>query len=164
MYEADYAQHAELSQRYKNGANWFYWIAGLSIVTSIIAFAGGGWGFIISLGTTQVIDAVAAELSAGLGGAPRVVALVLDLLVTGAFVAFGVLAGKRFLWAYMIGLVAFLLDGLVSLLVQDWLGVVAHAVVLFIMFRGFQAGRELTSLEQAMAQQASEPASQPETV
>jgi hypothetical protein len=164
MYEADYGQRAELSQRYKNGANWFYWIAGLSIVTSIIAFAGGGWGFLISLGTTQVIDAIAAGLSAELGGAPRVVALVLDLLVTGAFVAFGVLAGKRFLWAYIIGLVAFLLDGLVSLLVQDWLGVVAHAVVLFIMFRGFQAGRELTNLEQAMAQQGSEPASQPETV
>jgi hypothetical protein len=164
MYEADYGQHAELSQRYKNGANWFYWIAGLSIVTSIIAFAGGGWGFLISLGTTQVIDAIAAGLSAELGGAPRVVALVLDLLVTGAFVAFGVLAGKKFLWAYIIGLVAFLLDGLVSLLVQDWLGVVAHAVVLFIMFRGFQAGRELTNLEQAMAQQGSEPASQPETV
>ena len=164
MYEADYGQHAELSQRYKNGANWFYWIAGLSIVTSIIAFAGGGWGFLISLGTTRVIDAIAAGLSAELGGAPTVVALVLDLLVTGAFVAFGVLAGKKFLWAYIIGLVAFLLDGLVSLLVQDWLGVVAHAVVLFIMFRGFQAGRELTNLEQAMAQQASEPASQPETV
>ena len=164
MYDADYAQHAELSQSYKNGANWFYWIAGLSIITSIIAFAGGGWGFLISLGTTNLIDAVANELSAELGGAPKIVALVLDLLVTGAFVGFGVLAGKKFLWAYVLGMVAFLFDGLVSLLVQDWIGVVVHAVVLFFLFRGFQAGRELTNLEQVMAQQAREAAPQPEPV
>jgi len=164
MYDADYAQHAQLSQGYKNGANWFYWIAGLSIITSIIAFAGGGWGFLISLGTTNLIDAVANELSAELGGAPKIVALVLDLLVTGAFVGFGVLAGKKFLWAYVLGMVAFLFDGLVSLLVQDWIGVVVHAVVLFFLFRGFQAGRELTNLEQVMAQQAREAAPQPEPV
>jgi hypothetical protein len=164
MYDADYAQHAELSQSYKNGANWFYWIAGLTIITSIIAFAGGGWRFLISLGTTQLIDGVAEALSAELGGAPKVVALVLDLLVTGAFVGFGVLAGKKLLWAYILGMVAFLFDGLVSLLVQDWIGVVVHAVVLFFMFRGFQAGRELTNLEQVMAQQAREATPQPEPV
>lgn len=165
MFDADYAQHAQLSQSYKNGANWFYWIAGLSIITSIISFAGGGWGFLISLGTTNLIDAMAQGLSAELGGAPKVVALVLDLLVTGAFVGFGVLAGKKLLWAYILGMVAFLFDGLVSLLVQDWLGVVVHAVVLFFMFRGFQAGRELSNLEQAMAQQQpAEAAPQPEPV
>ena len=100
---------------------------------------------------------MAAELSADLGGAPKIIALVLDLLVTGAFVGFGILAGKKLLWAYLLGMVVFLLDGLVSLFVQDLLGAVVHAVVLFLMFRSFQAGRELVSLEQTTAQQGSEP-------
>ena len=163
MYEADYAQHTELTQRYRNGSTWFYWIAGLTIATSIITFFGGGWRFLISLGTTQIIDAAADAVASGSGGVPKVVALVLDLLVTGTFVVFGVLAGKRYLWAYILGMVVFLLDGLVSLVIQDWIGVIAHAVVLFFMLRGFQAGRELESLEQSMAQQQ-QAAPQPEPV
>src|SRR5215207_6157256 len=154
MSDLDYIQHAELSQRLKTGANWFYWIAGLTIVNSLIAFGGGDWRFLISLGTTQVIDALAEGLSPGLGGAPKIIALVLDLIVTGVLVTFGWLAGQKHLWAYIFGMVVFLFDGLMSMIFQDWIGVIAHAVVLFFMFRGFQAGRELVNLEKAMAEQA----------
>ena len=49
----------------------------------------------------------------------------------------------------------FFLDGMVALLIQDWIGVVAHVVVLIFMVPGFLAGRQLEELEQAMAAQAS---------
>ena len=39
-------------------------------------------------------------------------------------------------------MIVFALDGLVSLLFQDLIGVLAHAVVLFFMARGYMAGRE----------------------
>lgn len=157
MQEIEYAHHTELAARYKSGANWFYWIAGLTIVTSIISFNGGDWRFLISLGTTQVIDAVADAWSAEVGGTPKVVALVLDLILTGVFVVFGVLANKKLLWAYILGMAIFVIDGLVSLMVQDLIGVVAHAVVLIFMVPGFLAGRKLVELEQAMAAQAPAP-------
>jgi hypothetical protein len=156
--EYDDVQHQELTQRYKSGANWFYWIAGLTIVTSLIAFFGGGIRFLISLGLTQFIDGLAAALATELGGA--VVALLLDLVVTGVFVLFGYLAGKKLLWAYVAGMVVFLLDGLLALAFQDVISVIAHAVVLFWLFRGFQAGRELISLEKTMADQAAATAQQ----
>ena len=149
MYEIE---NADLAAKYKSGANWFYWIAGLTIVTSIITYSGGNWRFLISLGTTQVIDAIAAGLSEQLGGAPQVVALVLDLILTGIFVLFGVLANKKLLWAYILGMVVFGLDGLVSLLIQDWIGVIAHVVVLVFMVPGFMAGRKLVEIEQMMAE------------
>ena len=38
----NYTQHSELAQRYRSGVNWFYWIAGLTIITSLIATFGGG--------------------------------------------------------------------------------------------------------------------------
>lgn len=162
MEEFEYAQHAEVSQRYKAGANWFYWIAGLTLVTSLIAIFGGGWRFLISLGTTQILDAIAEGLSTELGSVPKVIALVLDLIVTGVFILFGYFAGQKYLWAYILGMVVFFFDGLVSLLSQDLIGAVAHVVVLFFMFRGYQAGRELLNLEKAMAEKVPETAPQPE--
>ena len=152
-------QYDELAQRYKSGANWFYWIAGLTLVTSIISFTGGEWRFLISLGTTQVIDGLADAFSAELGGAPKIIAMVLDVILAGVFVVFGVLANKKLLWAYILGMAVFVLDGLVSLLVQDLIGVVAHVVVLIFMVPGFMAGRKLVELEQMMASQAQASAS-----
>jgi hypothetical protein len=162
MDEFEQAQYAEVLQRYKTGANWFYWIAGLTIITSVIAIFGGGWRFLISLGSTQLIDGIAEVFSAELGSAPKIIAFVLDLIVTGVFVLFGYLSNQKYLWAYMAGMVVFLLDGLVNLVVVDWIGVIVHVVVLFFMFRGYQAGRELMSLEQAMAAKVPDPVPQPE--
>ena len=161
----DYSQvaHAQLLQSYKSGVRWFYWIAGLSLITSIIMIFGGGWRFIVSLGATQIIDGFARGLSPEFG-AINVIALFMDILVTGIFVGFGLLAGRKLLWAYILGMVIFLLDGLVLLLLQDWLGAVFHALVLFWMFRGFQAGQELCALEKTMAEQSAQAPPQPEPV
>lgn len=145
-------------QKYKSGANWFYWIAGLTLVTSIMTFGGADWRFLISLGTTQVIDGIAVAMSDDLGGAPQIIALVLDVFLIGIFVFFGVLANKRLLWAYILGMVVFFLDGMVSLLISDWIGVIAHVVVLIFMVPGFLAGRQLLELEQTMAAEAQQSA------
>jgi CHASE2 domain-containing sensor protein len=109
---------------------------------------------LISLGVTQIIDGVAEAISAEGGGGAKVVALVVSLLISAVFVIFGWLANQKMLWAYIVGMVLFGLDGLLSLVAQDWIGVIAHGVVLFFLFRGFQAGRDLVSLEKAMAQSA----------
>jgi len=144
--------HAEYAHKYKSGAGWFYWIAGLTLITSIITFAGGNWRFLISLGTTQIIDGIAAGVAAELGGsAPKIIALFLDMILTAVFVVFGVLANKRLLWAYILGMAIFVIDGLISLMMQDLIGVVAHVVVLVFMVPGFLAGKKMLELEQEMA-------------
>ncbi|HJT28114.1 MAG TPA: hypothetical protein VJ784_11945 [Pyrinomonadaceae bacterium] len=157
----DQLKHSELTQSYRSGVRWFFWIAGLTLVTSLIALFGGGIRFLLSLGLTQFIDAIAAVLAKDLGGAVQVVALILDIVAAGVFALFGYLAGKRFLWAYILGMVVFLLDGLLSLAFQDVVGVLAHVVVLFFLVRGYLAGREMVSLEKTMAAEAAA-AAQPE--
>jgi hypothetical protein len=152
---------AELMKNYRSGANWFYWIAALSIITSLIAIGGGGIHFIFSLGITQVIDGIAAALSVQMGSAAQVVALVLDLIIVGIFVLFGYLANRKQLWAYIVGSVLFLLDGLLCLIGGDIISSLAHAVVIFFLIRGIMAGRELFALEKAMAQQAAAPQTEP---
>ncbi|MFN2532142.1 MAG: hypothetical protein ABR555_12680 [Pyrinomonadaceae bacterium] len=115
------------------------------------------WRFILSLGTTQIFDAIANAASEQLGTAGKIVALIMDLIVTGVFALLGFLAGKKHLWAFILGMVLFGLDGLVLLVLQDWIGVVFHALVLFWLVRGYMAGRELMSLERELAQQPPAP-------
>ena len=133
---------AQLEQRANSGARWFYWIAALSLITSLIMLSGSKWGFIISLGTTTIVTAIAA----GLGNAGTVIAVVFNLLASGLFVGLGVLAGKRYLWAFVVGMILFGLDTLVFVLAQDWIGIIFHVLVIYWIFTGFNACRQLLVL------------------
>jgi hypothetical protein len=123
----------------RSGASWFYWVAGLSLVNTVMALAGSGIRFIFGLGVTQLIS----ELGSELGAAGKGVAVVLDLLAAGVLVFFGYFGNKGHSWAFIIGIILFALDGVIFLLAQDWLGVGFHAFVLFCLIRGFIACREL---------------------
>ncbi|TAL04594.1 MAG: hypothetical protein EPO07_04890 [Verrucomicrobia bacterium] len=128
--------------RVRASASWFYWVAGLSLVNSVVAFSGGEWRFLFGLGVTQIFDAIGH----GIEGTGKFIALFLDLLAAGALVLFGVFAGKRHTWAFITGMVLLGLDGGIQLLGQDWIGAAFHGYVLFRLFQGMQACRELNSL------------------
>lgn len=129
-----------------SGANWFFWIAALSLINSVASLMKGGWSFLAGLGITQVFDGVAAGLSGELGGAATAVALVLDLVVAGAFVGLGLLARRGLHWAFVIGMVVYALDGALLAFFQVWLSVAFHAFALYGIYRGFAAARKLNAL------------------
>ncbi len=137
--QADAGNNPATLAQLKSGASWFYWVAALSLVNSIAAFTGSDWRFILGLGITQIFDAIGHEIAS----AGKIVALLLDLIAAGVFVLFGVFANKCHLWAFIVGIVLFALDGLIFLLAQDWLGVGFHVFVLYCLFRGVQACRRL---------------------
>jgi hypothetical protein len=147
--ELGYEVHA-LEQKSKSGARWFFWIAGLTIITSIVSLYGGGFAFFLSLGTTQFIDAMARGLSQEFGDATKIVALVLDILVAGVFGLIGWLALKRYLWSFIVGMVLFMLDALILLVFQIWISFAFHLLVIFWIFKGYQAARQLSELELQM--------------
>ena len=129
-----------LEKQLKGGGSWFYWIAGLSLVNSALALSGSETRFILGLGITQIFDGLAQGMGSGAGLA---VAVVLDLLAAAALVLFGVFANKRHTWSFVVGMALYALDGLIYLIAQEWLGIGFHAFVLFCLFRGFKACREL---------------------
>ena len=45
-----------LERQITNGANWFFWIAGLSLINSVLHLAGVSISFLIGLGLTELID------------------------------------------------------------------------------------------------------------
>ncbi len=143
----------KLQNRFKNGAGWFFWIAGLSLVNSIILMVGGQWNFLVGLGITQVIDGivsgVAAEADASAATIIKILAFVADILVAGLFVTFGVLAMKRYKISFIIGMVLYALDGLIFLIVPDFLSIGFHLFALFGLYGGLQAHMKFTEIEKS---------------
>ena len=141
----------KLETQQLNGAHWFFWIAGLSLVNSAIIHAGGEWSFIIGLGITQFVDAIASAVAMDAGAGParaaQAVAIVADLVVAGLFVAFGILARKRHSWAFVVGMLLYGLDGLLFLLVRDWLSIGFHVFALVSLAAGLSAARQLGALD-----------------
>ena len=137
--DAAAVEQVELEKRVKSGGSWFYWIAGLSLVNSVAAFSGSGYGFIVGLSITQVID----HLLQSAGGNAKVIALVLDVIAAGIFVVFGVFACKRHAWAFIAGMALYGIDSLLTLVAQYWLGVAFHAWVLFSLFVGMKAAFQI---------------------
>ena len=132
-----------LEKQLKGGGSWFYWIAALSVVNSVLALSGSETRFILGLGITQIFDAMGQGLASGAGLA---LAVVLDVLAAAAFVFFGVFANKRHTWSFIVGMALYALDGLIYLIAQEWLGVGFHVFALFCLFRGFKACRELNAV------------------
>jgi hypothetical protein len=144
------ADWAKLESQHAGGANWFYWIAALSLVNSAILHAGGEWSFVVGLGITQVVDAIAAvvahEAGASAAALAKGVAITADIAVAGIFVLFGLFARKRKTWAFAVGMALYAIDGLLFLMVGDWLSIGFHAFALVGLASGLAASRRLVAL------------------
>jgi len=145
----DPAAHAasarlRLEAQFRNGANWFFWIAGMSLVNSLVGLFGGQWGFVIGLGVTQVIDAVLTSGDGDVGS--RLIGPLLTAAVAGVFIACGYFArqGKRSL--FIAGIVLYVLDSLIFVVVRDVLAIAFHAFALYCLVKGMRAKDQLDSL------------------
>src|SRR6266446_5826170 len=82
----------ELERQRRNGASWFYWVAGLSVVNSVILMSGGRLSFLFGLGVTQVIDGLSMRGAGAEPGSLPIGAFVIDVLVAGGAAALGYFA------------------------------------------------------------------------
>src|ERR1700704_406779 len=129
-----------LERRRRNGGQWFYWIAALSLITAALAFAGQEWRFILGLGVTQLVQEMAKSGSAGTKAGLVGVALIVVFAVIGQRAVHG------YRWAFLLGMTLFALDGALFVLIQDWVGVGFHAFALVMIGRGYMAARRLSPL------------------
>lgn len=136
--------------RSMSGARWFYWIAGLSIVNSIIHFSNGTATFVVGLGTTQITDAYSTshhQLPIGIA---------IALIISGLYVLFGYFALKRQLWAFVTGMVLYLLDGLIFVGFMfvspgdSLFPLLFHAWVLYGIIRGLIATLRFQQVEKLL--------------
>jgi hypothetical protein len=140
-------QKLRAEQIVKNGSSWFLWIAGLSIVNSVLTMSGTSFHFIFGLGVTQIVDAF-GHLGGGTGSA---LGLVVNLFIAGVFVLFWNFARKGEKWAFLVGMGLYLVDGLILIPFKDILGVAFHAYALFRIYGGMQGIPVLENARSALA-------------
>ena len=140
-------------QRMTRGAGWFMTIGLLSGVNALLQIFGARIRFIFGLGITQVVDAVAH----GMGQNGTIIVIVVD----GLFVIMLILCSR---WAragsqgaFLGGMIAYALDGVLLLVFSMWLDAAVHAYALFMIWQGFTASRELAQMQQAAQPGLSQP-------
>ena len=121
--------------RVKAAAKWFYWVAGLSVINSLVVISGGNFHFVVGLGITSVVDAMAKRI----GNAGTVLDLIINGFVAGVFVLFGHFASKAQKWAFFVGMALYAADALLLVSAKDYLSVGFHAYALFAIYRGMTA-------------------------
>jgi hypothetical protein len=138
--------------RMRRGAGWFLTIAILSGVNALLQIFEAKIRFIFGLGITQVVDAVAHGMERG-----TIVVIVVD----GLFILMLVLCSR---WAktgsqgaFLGGMIAYALDGVLLLVFSMWLDAAVHAYALWMIWQGYSASRELAQLEQAAQPGLSQP-------
>src|SRR5260370_4340546 len=57
------AQIRALQQAGQRGANWFFWVAGLSVLNSLLIHSGAGIYFVVGMGLSLLADGLADHLS-----------------------------------------------------------------------------------------------------
>lgn len=145
----------ELFVRGKNGAAWFYWIAGLSLVNTVLVLTQADLAFALGLVITMIPDHVAAGMALKPDGNLAVLgaALAFDAVILGLFILCGYLSQRRILPVFALGMVVYLLDGILSFFLlglSDFIGIAIHVYALWSMWSGFLAYRQLNVLERQM--------------
>lgn len=98
-------ERLRLVHRLNIGASWFYWIAGLTFVSSLIAhISKQPFGLIMGLGITQIADAL---------GHNMLMTLSFDTLLAGFFIFLGHHARQAKVWAFHLGILLYGLDTLI---------------------------------------------------
>lgn len=122
----------------RRGADWFFWIAALSVINSLLVTFSATPNFIFGLGATRWVD----ELFRANSLAPvSVSGLAFSLAIAGIFAAFGYFARKGNDRAFVLGIFLYVVDTIVVLGFKDFFGFGFHLVALFFLFKGLLASR-----------------------
>lgn len=139
--------------RMRRGAGWFLTVAILSGANSLLQIFDAKIRFIFGLGITQVVDAITH--GAGRNG------MLVTMVVDGLFIVMLILCSK---WAkagsqgaFVGGMVAYGLDGVLLVLFSAWLDAAVHAYALYMMWQGYVAARELAQIQHAAQPGLSQP-------
>jgi hypothetical protein len=139
--------------RMRRGAGWFLTIAILSGVNSLLQVFDAKIRFIFGLGITQVVDAIGH--GAGQNG------MFVTIAVDGAFLVMLILCWN---WAktgsqgaFVGGMIAYALDGVLLLVFNIWLDAAVHAYALYMIWQGYAAARELAQMQRAVQPGLSQP-------
>jgi hypothetical protein len=125
--------------RARSGARWFYWIAALAMVNSLVVYFGERFDFGARLGFASLADTLVKRA----GSAGTVLDIVINGVVAGVFISFGYFAAKARKWAFLLGMALYLADGLLLIERRHILSLGFHTYALYGISRGLAAAKQV---------------------
>ena len=135
----------EQLQKLKSSSNWFYWIAGLSLVNMLVIIGGANFHFVI--GSSFV------DFCSGIGQGGFIGGYIFAVLIIGGFAFLGHIAAKGNKWPFILGMVIYGADGLLYLTVGDFMSTLFHAFVLFKFYQGIGLVQPYLQLKQNLEEE-----------
>ena len=137
IFDDDSARHVTRTS-VLHAADWFFWIAVLSAINSLIVYFYQTPNTPIALGLTQWVDG-----TNGFNAPMSIAALAKDLLIAVAFAMFGLLARRGSDVAFIVGIFLYVIDSFLMLGMKDFFGFGIHLLVLFFLIKGLLASRHI---------------------
>ena len=143
IFDDDSARHVSRTS-VKHGANWFIWLAVLSVINSLLVYYLEIRNTPLALGITQWLDGTAGGWNNALSGVAMTEgALATNILVAVALAGFGFLARRGSDFAFVLGMFLYIVDALLVLGLKDFFGFTFHVFALFFLFKGLLASRHV---------------------
>ncbi|MBX3243593.1 MAG: hypothetical protein KF685_03885 [Acidobacteria bacterium] len=123
----------------RRGADWFFWVAALGILNSLIVTFGGLPSMLFGLGSTQLVDEMLRVNSLA---AVNPIGLFFNAAIAVLFAAFGYYARRGSDRIFVLGMFLYVVDAMIAIGFRDMWGFGFHLVALFYMGRGLLASRK----------------------
>ena len=119
------------------GANWFFWVAILAAVSSLLVHFFNFYDHFVGLGVSHYF-----ELNAAAGtDSQRITALLISLAATGLLAVFGYFARHGNDIAFILGMFLYFIDGVVLLGYREFFAFAFHLFAIFFLCKGLLASR-----------------------
>lgn len=138
IFDDDSARHVTRTS-VLHGADWFFWLAILSVINSLIVYFYNTPNTPVALGLTQWLDGT----HGGLGASMTAGWLVINILIAGVLAMFGLLARRGSDLAFVVGIFLYVIDSFLVLGLRDFWAFGIHLIGLFFLFKGLLASRHI---------------------
>jgi len=121
------------------GAIWLKGIGGLSILNLILFIADQNLRFIVGLNINYVFIGIAEGIRDGINIDLTNISILLGFIISCLFIWFGHKSKKHNRNVYLISLIIYSLDTLLSVFFKDWITLGFHLFALFFIINGYRA-------------------------
>ena len=138
IFDNDSARHVTRTS-VLHAADWFFWLAILSVINSLIVFYYQTPNTPIALGITQWLDGTSGSFNDTMSASE----LLTNILIAGVLAAFGLMSRRGSDVAFVVGMFLYVLDSFLMIGLRDFFGFGVHLIALFFLGKGLLASRHI---------------------
>ena len=138
IFDDDSARHVTRTS-VLHGADWFLWLAILSVINSLVVYFYNTPNSPVALGLTQWLDGTHGGIKASMSSG----ALVINIMIAGALAMFGLLGRRGSDIAFVVGIFLYVIDAFLVAGLKDFFAFGVHLVALFFLVKGLLASRHI---------------------